>query len=198
MFNFDPQEMVPRVTPRMRPRLAAFAFILSAGCALTSATAEAQSSQTPARPESTAGTLMRMPSLTFLDSVMRMARRQVGTRYSYGGERPGGFDCSGLVRYVMQAANVRLPRHSAEQARVGEAIPRDVRKLRVGDLLTFGDGGRVSHVGIYVGSGRFVHASSVSGRVVESLLERPSGRGVKPWLGARRLALQEPAPRPLP
>jgi len=156
----------------------------------------AQSSRTSGLAEIKAGTLMRMPSLTFLDSVMRTARRQIGTRYTYGGERPsGGFDCSGLVRYVMQAANVRLPRNSAEQARVGEAIPRDVKKLRVGDLLTFGDRGRVSHVGIYVGSGRFVHASSVSGRVVESLLDRPSGRGIKPWLGARRLALQEPLPR---
>ncbi len=180
----------------MRPRPTVIALIIFAGIMSIPATGGAQSPRTSGVADIRAGTLMRMPSLTFLDSVMRTARRQIGTRYTYGGERPsGGFDCSGLVRYVMQAANVRLPRNSAEQARVGEAIPRDVRKLRVGDLLTFGDRGRVSHVGIYVGSGRFVHASSVSGRVVESLLDRPSGRGIKPWLGARRLALQEPLPR---
>lgn len=181
----------------MRPRLTVIASVIFAGIVSIPATGGAQSSRTSGLADIRAGTLVKRPSLMFLDSVMMTARRQIGTRYTYGGERPsGGFDCSGLVRYVMQAANVRLPRNSAEQARVGEAIPRDVRKLRVGDLLTFGDRGRVSHVGIYVGSGRFVHASSVSGRVVESLLDRPSGRGIKPWLGARRLALQEPLPRP--
>jgi len=135
-----------------------------------------------------------MPRLPFLDSVVKVARRQIGIPYTYGGEtRNRGFDCSGLVRYVMEAANLRLPRNSAEQARIGESVPRDVSKLRIGDLLTFGNRGLVSHIGIYVGSGRFIHASSGSGRVVESLLERPGGRGIKPWLGVRRLAFQESA-----
>ena len=175
--------------------LTAATFILLAASVFAPVTGEAQLLREP-RAESRAGSLMKMPSLVFLDSVMRITRRQVGTRYTYGGERPaGGFDCSGLVRYVMQVANLQLPRNSAEQARLGHAVPREVNKLRVGDLLTFGDGGRVSHVGIYVGSGRFVHASSVSGRVVESLVERAPARGIKPWLGVRRLALQEPAIR---
>lgn len=181
----------------MRPRLIAGALIWFAGCMLTPVASEAQDLRTTIRADSKAGALVSMPRLALFDSVVTIARRQVGVEYRFGGERPdGGFDCSGLVRYVMQAAKIRLPRNSAEQARSGEAIPRDVSRLRVGDLLTFGNGGRVSHVGIYVGSGRFVHASSVSGRVVESLVQRPAWRGIKPWLGVRRLALEESAARP--
>lgn len=121
------------------------------------------------------------------DSLVTIARAQVGRRYRTGGTTPDqGFDCSGLVRYVLAALAVDVPRTSAQQARQGLAISRDTAALRPGDLLTFGSSRRISHIGIYVGDGRFVHASSVAGRVIESPLNRQARR-VKPWQGARRV-----------
>lgn len=117
------------------------------------------------------------------DSVIRRARSYMGLRYTWGGERPEtGFDCSGFVRHIMRVAGVQLPRTSAEQARMGQEVPRDVSLLRVGDLITFGRGGRISHIGIYVGNGRYIHASSYAGRVTESPLPSRSW-----WQGARRV-----------
>ena len=117
------------------------------------------------------------------DSVVHRARSYMGLRYRWGGERPEtGFDCSGFVRHIMRVAGVQLPRTSAEQARAGAEVPRDVSQLRVGDLITFGRPGRISHVGIYVGSGRYIHASSHAGRVTESELPRRAW-----WQGARRV-----------
>lgn len=124
------------------------------------------------------------------DSIVILARSQLGTRYVLGGESPDrGFDCSGLVRYLMAAWNVALPRTAAQQARSGVAVNRDTTSLRPGDLLTFGRGKRASHIGIYVGDGRFIHASSRAGRVVESNLHRAPAPGIKPLRGARRFVV---------
>ena len=124
------------------------------------------------------------------DSILvSVARTTVGTRYVRGGgsvER--GFDCSGLVQYIMTALRVSVPRTAAQQADVGLALDRDVTRLRPGDLLTFGKDTRgISHVGVYVGNGRYVHASSVAGRVIESELRRPAAPLIKPWRGTRRV-----------
>jgi cell wall-associated NlpC family hydrolase len=127
---------------------------------------------------------------TFRDSILvSIARTAVGTRYVRGGESfDDGFDCSGLVRYVMTALHVAVPRTAAEQADVGVSLGRDTTQLRPGDLLTFGKKrGAVSHVGIYVGNGRFVHASSVAGQVIESDLRRAPSPLVKAWRGTRRI-----------
>ena len=124
------------------------------------------------------------------DSIVAMARAQIGTRYLTGGESPRrGFDCSGLVQYVMSALNLSVPRTARQQAKTGLAIGRDTSQLLPGDLLTFGKGkkGKVSHVGIYVGDGRYVHASSVAGRVIESSIDRPYSPLIKIWRGARRI-----------
>jgi cell wall-associated NlpC family hydrolase len=125
----------------------------------------------------------------FRDSLVSMARAQVGTKYVRGGQSPqSGFDCSGLVRYVMGIARVNVPRTAAEQAVAGAPVDRDTKRLLPGDLLTFGKGKRgVSHIGIYVGNGRYVHASSVAGHVIESEIERPHSPLIKPWRGARRI-----------
>lgn len=127
------------------------------------------------------------------DSVVRMAKAQLGKRYKLGGATPEkGFDCSGLVKYVMAALNLELPRTATLQARQGLAVKKDTSRLLPGDLLTF-DGGTkksaVSHVGIYVGDGRYIHASSVAGRVIESPIDRPQAPLVRMWRGARRMAL---------
>jgi cell wall-associated NlpC family hydrolase len=120
------------------------------------------------------------------DSIVRLAQAQLGARYEYGGTSPDlGFDCSGLVRYVLAQVHFSLPRTAHQQARIGTPIHRDL--LKPGDLLTFGTADSVSHIGIYIGDGKYVHASSVAGRVIISSLDRPLFARVQPLSGARRL-----------
>lgn len=126
--------------------------------------------------------------------VVSVVRNQLGARYVLGGTTPkSGFDCSGLVKYVMAALHVALPRTAAQQARMGLAIGRDTTRLRPGDLLTFSrtKDGSVSHIGIYIGNGRYVHASSVAGRVIESPLDRPASPLIKKWRGSRRVVAHD-------
>ena len=124
------------------------------------------------------------------DSVVQMAKAQVGTRYRMGGTTPEkGFDCSGLVKYVMAALNLDVPRTAKQQAKQGLAINKDTSRLLPGDLLTFGKTKKstVSHIGIYVGQGRYIHASSGAGRVIESDLNRTGSPLLKAWRGVRRV-----------
>ncbi|WP_129135383.1 C40 family peptidase [Luteimonas sp. YGD11-2] len=100
------------------------------------------------------------------NSVVIRAISLVGTPYRFGGNTPeGGFDCSGLVNYVYRdMLDLRLPRSSRELA--GVQGPRiEPGRLASGDLVFFGSRGNVTHVGIYVGEGRFVHAPSSGGTV---------------------------------
>lgn len=139
-----------------------------------------------------AATLLLLPEgasqeTALRDSITAMARAQLGTKYRFGAESPQrGFDCSGLVRFVLGALRIDLPRTARTQALAGSAVERDTTHLRPGDLLTFGRGKRVTHIGIYVGEGRFVHASTSKRRVVESILTERGWFG-RHWLGARRV-----------
>lgn len=123
------------------------------------------------------------------DSLVALARAQLGRRYVRGGTSPDrGFDCSGLIKYIAEALHLDVPRTARLQARSGLAVARDTSRLRPGDLLTFGRRRQgVSHIGIYIGGGRFIHASTVAGKVIESRLDRAPAPRIKPWLGARRL-----------
>jgi len=88
-----------------------------------------------------------------------LAKTMVGKPYRYGGHSPSGFDCSGLVYYSYTHAGIAVPRTTRSQLRAG--MPVASKSLRVGDLVFFDQEGRkFSHVGIYIGSGRFVHAPS--------------------------------------
>lgn len=98
------------------------------------------------------------------DRAASVALRQVGASYRYGGSTPAGFDCSGLVHYAYRQAGLSIPRTSAGQW--AELTPVSGRDVRAGDLLFFSIDGKMSHVGLYLGDGRFVHAPS-SGRTVE-------------------------------
>ncbi len=130
------------------------------------------------------------------DSVVQLARQQVGRRYLFGGTDPDrGLDCSGFLQYVMRAFNVRLPRTSREQARAGQEVPREPGRLLPGDILTFGRNGRVSHVGMYIGGGRYIHASSRAGRIVEAQLDRPGSRVMRAWIGVRRFFVDDDSTR---
>ena len=131
--------------------------------------------------------VLEIPEQTLRDSVVAIARRQIGRRYVLGGTTPtGGFDCSGLVRFVLTALRLGVPRTAAEQATSGLAVAADTGVLRPGDLVTFGKS-RVHHVGIYTGEGRFIHASVKAGKVIESSITRQSSPLIQRWSGARRL-----------
>ena len=120
------------------------------------------------------------------DSIVALAKRQLGTPYHRGATSPQrGFDCSGLVTYVMSHFDIRLPRTAREQALVGQSLTRDLNVLKPGDLLTFGHGKRISHVGIYIGGGQYVHASTPGGKVKEGSLL--TGHIAGWWKGARRV-----------
>ena len=120
------------------------------------------------------------------NAVLMRAISLVGTPYRYGGNTPeGGFDCSGLVNYVYRdMLDLRLPRSSRDLARwQGPRV--DPERLAAADLVFFGNGGQVSHVGIYVGEGRFVHAPSTGGTVRLDRLDGPYWR--EHYSGAKRV-----------
>ena len=120
------------------------------------------------------------------NAVLMRAISLVGTPYRYGGNTPdGGFDCSGLVNYVYRdMLDLQLPRTSgALAAWQGPRIAPDA--LAAADLVFFGSRGAVSHVGIYVGEGRFVHAPSSGGTVRLDHLDGPYWRDH--YSGARRV-----------
>ncbi|MGI9201688.1 MAG: C40 family peptidase [Woeseiaceae bacterium] len=100
---------------------------------------------------------------TNADRAVAVAVQQIGVPYRYGGSTPGGFDCSGLVHYSYAQAGKTVPRTTATLW--SELRPVSERDLRAGDVLFFRIAGKMSHVGLYVGGGEFVHAPS-SGKVV--------------------------------
>jgi len=97
-----------------------------------------------------------------------IAVHQVGVPYRYGGSAPTGFDCSGLVHYSYQRAGKAVPRTTTQLWTATAAVDRD--DIQAGDVLFFRIEGKMSHVGMYIGDNRFVHAPSSGKSVsIESL-----------------------------
>ncbi len=101
------------------------------------------------------------------DSVISFAKTLLGKPYVWGAEGPNSFDCSGFTQYVMKkSVGVSIPRVSRDQSKYGTYVNRG--DLRSGDLVFFdtqgSNNGSVSHVGIYIGNGDMIHASSGSSK----------------------------------
>jgi len=117
-------------------------------------------------------------------TVLKAAESRIGAPYLYGGAGPDAFDCSGLVTYAHRQAGVAVPRTAAQQ--FAAATPVERRHLRPGDLVFFRLSGRaVSHVGIYAGRDRFVHAPQSGGEVRMASLDDEVFRSS--WAGGGRL-----------
>lgn len=122
-------------------------------------------------------------SLSVSDKAAETALAMVGRPYKYKGDSPAGFDCSGLVRYSYLVAGMDVP-HGTNALRQ-HTRPVSDRDIRKGDLLFFNESGKkYSHVGIYEGDGRFVHAPSTGKHVCVDVLQDPYWK--KHFLGARR------------
>ncbi|MBS7457540.1 C40 family peptidase [Coralloluteibacterium stylophorae] len=140
------------------------ASLLAAGGSLGGLTADRMGATVRPRPADAAAAQPKADvAPAWVDTVMARSMALLGTPYRWGGSSPEqGFDCSGLVRYVLgDSLAAELPRRSRDMARMrGAERIGDRSELAVGDLVFFGRSGRVDHVGIYVGDGRFVHAPS--------------------------------------
>ncbi len=106
--------------------------------------------------------------------VLKEAKKHLGKKYVWAANGPKTFDCSGFTCYVSKKNGVRLPRTSVMQAEVGKKVTR--AQLKAGDLIFFDTSkerkGIVNHVGIYIGGGNFIHASSGASKVVISSLNQ--------------------------
>ncbi len=123
---------------------------------------------------------------TLRERVVQAGLEAIGTPYSWGGDDAEGFDCSGLVLYVFrEIAGLELPRTARAQRTAGESVAGK-QELRPGDLVFFATRGRgvTSHVGIYIGQNKFVHAPRRGTKVRVDEMKNPYWN--KRYVGARR------------
>lgn len=127
----------------------------------------------------------RAGTIVNADLVLAKAAEYLGTPYKYGGQGPGGFDCSGFVSYIFGQFGYNLPHNAASQANLGIAVNKG--ELLPGDLVFFdGNTSHINHVGIYSGNGQFIHSSSPrSGGVIYSSLSE--GYYANGYVTARRI-----------
>jgi cell wall-associated NlpC family hydrolase len=123
------------------------------------------------------------------NAVVATAIEVMGAPYRWGGQGEDGFDCSGLIQYAYGQHGLILPRMSRDQARMGQQVDRSVGSLLPGDILGFSDGGGgITHVGLYVGDGMFIHSSSSGVKLSSLAAAEGDGRWWQQrWVLARRL-----------
>ncbi|MDQ7832069.1 MAG: C40 family peptidase [Desulfovibrionaceae bacterium] len=118
------------------------------------------------------------------DQLLRGAFALLGTRYRSGGDNPStGFDCSGFTTWVFNKYGINLPRSSREQFQVGRQVAKS--GLKKGDLVFFGSKRGISHVGIYLENGKFIHSASNGKTVQVSSLEEDYWK--RRYAGGRRV-----------
>ncbi len=134
------------------------------------------------RPEY--NTVSRSANRPDVRKLLATAKSHLGQPYVYGSAGPSSFDCSGFTLYVFKKVGVNLPHLASAQAKYGSRI--DKQDLRPGDLVFFSYHGsrNIEHVGIYVGNGEFIHASSSKGITVTPLA---MGYYAKNYRGANRI-----------
>lgn len=107
--------------------------------------------------------------------VANIAESLIGVPYRYGGSSLKGFDCSGFIYYVFDKTGIAIPRTTEDQFRLSERRP--LEQARTGDLLFFRINSRkLSHVALYIGDGRFIHASTSKNQVTTASLDNPYWR----------------------
>ena len=125
------------------------------------------------------------------DSIVATAAAAMGRPYEFGGTGTGGggFDCSGLIQYAYKQHGIVLARRSVDQAKEGRKVDRKLDRLRPADLLTFTNrGGPVTHVGLYIGGGRFIHSATRGVQISTLSAQDPYGRWwYRRWVGVRRI-----------
>ncbi len=152
------------------------------------APAPASGSSYRPRADSTQPTLMLVSGRGM--DVVETALEVLGSPYQWGGTAENGFDCSGLIQYAYARHGIRLPRTSRDQAQAGSPVARVVDSLLPGDILAFAGraGGAVTHVGLYVGEGKFIHSSSTGVKLSRLDANDPDGAyWIPKWVGVRRL-----------
>jgi cell wall-associated NlpC family hydrolase len=152
------------------------------------ATASAKSTKSTVSRSTSEKTSASKPAsdeaLSLTQKIINYAKSLQGIKYVYGGYSKSGFDCSGFTKYVFAKYDISLPRSSGSYYGIGTKVARS--DIRAGDIVLFDtDGGTadVSHVGIYIGGGNFIHASTSKGRVI--IMDLSSYRGK--YMGARRV-----------
>ena len=145
------------------------------GCAGHTAYPRTDDPVTASPPVSAGEAGVVIPARSPGEKAAVVAVRQVGVPYRYGGDDREGFDCSGLVQYAYAQAGVLVPRTTGSQWRRLQPVSRE--DMQVGDVLFFRIRGKMSHVGLYLGDGRFVHAPSSGREVTVAALDTPFYRG---------------------
>ena len=107
-------------------------------------------------------------SAAVADKIIAAGKSKLGSPYVFGSSGPNSFDCSGFTSYAFAQAGISLPRVASSQAYGGKRVSK--ANLQKGDLVFFNTFGGISHVGIYIGSGNFIHASSYGSSVTISNL----------------------------
>ena len=139
----------------------------------------------PAQPQQARRSKPRQAATGGLDKVRGIATRFLGAPYRWGGTTPAAFDCSGFTRYIYSQLGVQLPRTAREQFRKGR--PVKAGQWKPGDLIFFDMmKGYISHVGLYLGGGMFIHASTPRAGVRIDKLSKSSYK--RCYAGARRYA----------
>ncbi len=130
--------------------------------------------------------IMHMDHERGSELLRAFALNLLGSPYKYGGtDAKTGIDCSAFVQQAYKSLGVNMPRTSREQAQAG--MPVDLSQIRVGDLVFFGSGGAITHVGMYAGDDRFIHSPNSRSKVRTDNLSDPHYQ--KRFMGARNYFL---------